>query len=206
MAHERSFDRLVNFSDAVVAIAITLLGLPLIDLAAELGQNGLDTVGELLAHNQTRLLGFLLSFAVIALFWTGHHRVYDQLKGYTRSLIWVNMLWLAAIVFLPFPTEIIATGHSDDAGAIALYIGTMIVSSVALVLQVIIIRAHPELIDGDPETVSLVPSLVVLAALVAALVLALLLPGLNLWTLWLVLPAQFVTRRIQARRGVALED
>lgn len=202
MAHERSFDRLVNFSDAVVAIAITLLGLPLIDIASELGQNGIDTVGELLVENATRLFGFLLSFAVIALFWTGHHRVYDNLRGYTGTLVWTNMLWLASIVFLPFPTEIISTGHVEDRGAVALYIGTMIVCSASLVLQVVIARRHPELIEGDPSTFSLMPSTVVLLSLVAALVVALIFPDVNLWALWLILPAQIVSRRIQRRRGV----
>ncbi|MCS5495924.1 TMEM175 family protein [Cnuibacter physcomitrellae] len=199
MAHDRSFDRLVNFSDAVVAIAITLLGLPLIDLAAELGQDGIDTVGELLLHNATRLFGFGLSFAVIAVFWMAHHRVYDYLTGYTRGLIWLNMLWLASIVFLPFPTEIIASGH-DDAGAAALYIGTMIVTAAALLAQILLVRARPELISGGREALSYVPALAVTVALFVALGVTILVPGTHLWTLLLIVPAQVVTRRIQVAR------
>lgn len=201
MAHERSFDRLVNFSDAVVAIAITLLGLPLIDLAAELGQDGIDTVGDLLAENATRLFGFGLSFAVIAVFWMAHHRVYDYLTGYTRGLIWTNMLWLASIVFLPFPTEIIAEGHVEDVGAVVLYIGTMIVTAASMLLQVVIARANPRIIEGGRASLSYVPALVVMLALVLALVVSILVPETNLWTLFLIVPAQVVTRRIQGARA-----
>lgn len=107
MHTERGFDRLVNFSDAVVAIAITLLILPLVDTATELNDK---TVSELLADNWVKLLVFVISFAVIGRFWLAHHRMYENIVGYDKPLLWANLFWLLTIVFLPFPTELIAAG------------------------------------------------------------------------------------------------
>ena len=60
---ERDLDRFLTFVDAVVAIAITLLVLPLAEAAGEIGEG---SVGDLLRANEDKLLGFLLSFLVIA--------------------------------------------------------------------------------------------------------------------------------------------
>lgn len=65
-ARERDLDRLLTFVDAVVAIAITLLGLPLAEAAAGLGDR---SVAELLQDQADHLFGFALSFAVIARLW-----------------------------------------------------------------------------------------------------------------------------------------
>lgn len=99
MASRQGINRLVTFVDAVVAIAATLLVLPLADLAV--GNHGAST-GDLLRHNGDQLLAFVLSFLVIVRFWFAHHRVYDRIADYNTGLLWANMIWLLSIVFLPF--------------------------------------------------------------------------------------------------------
>ena len=111
MHSERGFDRLVNFSDAVVAIAITVLVLPLVDLAANIGS---EATAHFLLENRFRLFVFFLSFAVIGRFWLAHHRLYESVAGYNDWLLWANLVWLLSIVFLPFPTELPAAANSHD--------------------------------------------------------------------------------------------
>jgi hypothetical protein len=82
MQSEAGCRRLVNFSDAVVAIAITLLVLPLFDSASSIGTEGL---GKFFQDNETRLLAFGLSFAVIGSFWWGNIRGSKRSGRTTRS-------------------------------------------------------------------------------------------------------------------------
>src|SRR3954447_15101613 len=84
---ERGFDRFVNFSDAVVAIAISLLILPLVDAAndsIEPGTSALDFVRD----NGDRLFAFGLSFLVIASYWVAHHAMFEEVRSYSKPLMW----------------------------------------------------------------------------------------------------------------------
>ncbi len=56
---------------------------------------------NILEENDSRLLAFGLSFAVIARYWILHHQLFETMDGYTQPLLRLNMLWLATIVFLP---------------------------------------------------------------------------------------------------------
>lgn len=73
---ERDLERLLTFIDAVVAIAITLLVLPLAEVGSEL-QDG--SVAELLHEHAIDIAGFLLSFVVIARLWLGQYRIVSSL-------------------------------------------------------------------------------------------------------------------------------
>lgn len=101
-----SLERLIFFSDAVFAIALTLLALdlqvpdipePLV--AAELQRSLIDL--------WPRVLSFAISFAVIATFWRGHHRMFGYIKRTDDRLIRRNFLLLFCVVFLPFPTSVV---------------------------------------------------------------------------------------------------
>src|SRR3954447_26773370 len=120
---ERGFDRFVNFSDAVVAIAISLLILPLVDAVNDsLGTEA--SAWDFLKDNSDRLLAIGLSFVLIASFWVIHHSVFEQVKTYSKPLMWWNLAWLATIVFLPLPTEILAVHSADEAFVRFLYIAS----------------------------------------------------------------------------------
>ena len=138
LAKEPSVDRVIAFSDGVVAIAITLLILPLTDIEARPGA----TVGQVIGENQPALLAFGLSFWVIANYWTIHHNMFAPVRHHSPGLIGLNMLWLASIVFLPFPTALIA--DRIDGGFGTLYIGTLLVISVLNLLIANYLVRHPE--------------------------------------------------------------
>jgi uncharacterized membrane protein len=131
-------ERLLAFSDGVVAIALTLLILPLAELVPETGepaQSGLTIITDNLAP----IGSFVLSFAVIARFWAVHHRIFDDAERVDRVLVRLNTLWLFSIVVLPFPTEMVGT-FSDDPFTLRFYVGTLFVSSALLSAMTVAVR------------------------------------------------------------------
>jgi uncharacterized membrane protein len=118
-------ERAITLSDAVVAIAMTLLVLPLVDLAT---QPDATDVGALLRVHGNVLNGFVVSFLVIYQFWVAHERAFAQVRTAGRLLRWLNMWWLLAIAFLPYPTAVV--GRRATTSTVPLYIGTMFVLSI----------------------------------------------------------------------------
>ncbi|QYE35892.1 DUF1211 domain-containing protein [Polymorphobacter sp. PAMC 29334] len=106
-SHDRfQLERLAFFSDAVFAIAITLLiievHLPVTTPETEQG------IAQGLADLIPQYIGFFVSFFVIGRFWIGHHRVFGRLQSVDDGLIWRNMLFLMTIAFMPFPTALVS--------------------------------------------------------------------------------------------------
>ena len=118
---QRDLDRLVFFSDAVVAIAITLLviGLHVPNLPPD--ATDADLRAALLAM-VPQFFSVILSFAVIALWWTTHHRFFASVARLDGRLIVLNLFFLSAIAFLPFPTSLLGQGALPT--AVALYAAT----------------------------------------------------------------------------------
>ena len=174
----RDLDRLLTFVDAVVAIAITLLVLPLAE-----GGGAVERVGawEVLRAHTDELLGFGLSFVVIARLWVGQHRIVSGVVNQSTVLMWLLLAWALTIVFLPFPTSLVAT-TDHDAGAKILYIGTMAVSSLVLTLIAAVIGRDRNLRDTD-ETHGVLQSAATTVAFVVALVITLLFPDTGYWPL-----------------------
>ena len=97
---ERDLERLLTFVDAVVAIAITLLVLPLAEVARDVrtGQ-----VADLLREHADDLVGFTLSFAVIARLWIAQHAIVSTLVRQNGVVLRLLLTWTFTIVFLPSP-------------------------------------------------------------------------------------------------------
>jgi uncharacterized membrane protein len=196
------YSRLVNFCDAVVAIAITLLILPLVDAAKNVGSL---TAGQFTAQNVYGIIVFLVSFAVTGRFWIEHHRLYERVRGYTRPLIWANLLWLASIVFLAFPTQLLGSVDRHDETTYLVYIGTMLMTCLATVVQIVILKRHPD-IQATWARDTFRVSLALAPALLMALALALtaLVPSVGLWSLLVLLltrPLNLLTARFRRSDG-----
>lgn len=101
-----SLERLVFFSDAVVAIAITLLAL---DLKIDRAVNQPHFTFYDIASEWRKFIAFLLSFILIALFWIIHHQFFHVIQKIDESMIWQNIGWLFFIVLLPFSTTLISS-------------------------------------------------------------------------------------------------
>jgi uncharacterized membrane protein len=150
----RNVDRLVTFVDAVVAIAITLLALPLADIAREAASEG-DAVdlGKVLDGAFPSFLGFVISFFVIARLWWSHHRVFEHVVRWDGPLVLLSILWLFTVVLLAPVTSLLDLADPLDpdpttTGVVAIYIGTMTASSLLLNALTLRVWRHPELTDG----------------------------------------------------------
>jgi uncharacterized membrane protein len=98
--------RLQAFSDGVIAIAITLTVLS-IDVPTGLSS---ANVGHAIAGLLPDVLTYLLSFAVVGLFWLGHHVIVDRVIRVDRSLLTLNLGFLATISLVPVVTELTNRG------------------------------------------------------------------------------------------------
>ena len=137
---DRGLNRLITFADAVAAIAITLLVLPLIELlAAATPSRELPAV---LAETRTALLVFFLSFAVIGRLWYDHHRLVEHVGAYDPAFVLVNFAWVLTIVLLPFATQMIGV-YGHDRLAVAAYLVTMTVSSACLTVMTLLVWRRP---------------------------------------------------------------
>lgn len=141
--HKRKFqlDRLVFFSDAVFAIALTLLVLEIKipEIPKETVTNAL--LNESLNELAPKIAGFIVSFCIIGLYWFKHHTLFGYVTGYDNRLIWLNMLYLFTIAIMPFTTGFYSAYmlHPEQTPFI-LYIGNIIASGSILVAMLIYVQ------------------------------------------------------------------
>ncbi|MFJ9089529.1 TMEM175 family protein [Streptomyces sp. NPDC102384] len=199
-----SGERLVLFTDAVTAISITLLILPLVDLVPEVAAAH-EGASEVITGHLTQIWSFLLSFAVIANIWREHHRAFSSVTMVTRSLTVWNMGWLLSVVVLPLPTEMIGAFGGHDRFVGAFYYLTLLASMVCRLAMLRILKTTPGLVEEDGEggrrriEDMYTESYLNVFAVVIALVIALAVPVLQYYSLLLlaVLPAM---ARLRGRR------
>jgi len=111
-------DRLLFFSDAVVAVAITVLALPLVGIEGpQQGGNVLDVLDA----NSGSIITFISTFFVMAMMWSVHNRVMNSLESYDATIFWLNMFWLIGFVFLPWPAAMYGGGDDWGAANVALF-------------------------------------------------------------------------------------
>jgi uncharacterized membrane protein len=139
-------ERLIFFSDAVFAIAITLLALEI----------RLPDTDELLTNTQLaaqlagmwhEYLAYVLSFLVIGTFWIAHHRRFRYIIRYDNRLLFLNLLFLMIIAFMPFPSSIIS--KYPDRSATDFYALTMATAGILLAGNWWYVSQHNRLIDPN---------------------------------------------------------
>jgi uncharacterized membrane protein len=115
-------ERLIFFSDAVFAIAITLLALE-IRLPAGAGSYDDVRLHAQLVGMWQEYLAFMISFLVIGTFWMAHHRKFKLIVRYDGRLMMLNLLLLMVIAFIPFPSSVLSS--NPDRTATIFYALTM---------------------------------------------------------------------------------
>ncbi|MEI6621105.1 MAG: TMEM175 family protein [Actinomycetes bacterium] len=121
-------DRLKVLTDGVVAIAVTILALQLRPPPI-----GTDITNSALLSNLASApwYPYFLTFGIAGVFWLGHVRIFERVQGVDTVLIWLNLIFLMFIAFLPLPTELLAVASKGDAVLIeVLYLSVMFIVSV----------------------------------------------------------------------------
>jgi uncharacterized membrane protein len=129
-APDLGLERIEFFSDAVMAIAITLLAIDLRvpEIPAALAAAQLPAA---LAELAPRIVSFVISFFVIGVYWSSHHRYFGHIRRYDNRLVFLNLLFLFFIVIMPFVAGLLGTFPTVPL-AVAIYSGAVAATGYAI--------------------------------------------------------------------------
>jgi len=145
---DHALERLVFFSDAVFAIAITLLVIEIHPPHLESGATASEAL-QALARLIPNFIGFAVSFAVIGAFWSGHHRAFNLAGRYHGGILVWNLALLGTIAFMPFSTAFMS-GNYGMAIPAMVYWGWLVLTAL-LNLRVNAMATGPLMLgDGVP--------------------------------------------------------
>jgi uncharacterized membrane protein len=141
-------ERLIYFSDAVIAIAITLLALELPTPSG--GVRGNAGVLGFLGEHATEYVAFLISFAAVAMHWLIHQRLFRYVTGLDGRMIRWNLLWLLMIVLMPFTTKLLTSEVDAFQVQFTVYAADQALAGLFLVLALSDPRRHGLLKPNTP--------------------------------------------------------
>jgi uncharacterized membrane protein len=133
-------NRLEAFSDGVFAVAITLLVL-------EIEVPGGENLWHDLKEEWPSFAAFAVSFWVIGIIWVNHHGVIDHLRRADRGVLYLNLLVLMTVVFIPFSTELFAVhlkSGADEKVAAIVYSSSFLAMGVSFGLLWTYVTSHRE--------------------------------------------------------------
>ncbi len=136
-------ERVLAFTDAVMAVAITLL---VLDLKVPEGI-GEDALRSALVDLRHPFWCYALSFVVIGVLWMVHHAQFTYIRRVDPVLLWLNLLFLMAVALIPFVTTVL----SDSGGPLPtmLYAGVLLWSSLFTAAMWWHASRDPELMPAD---------------------------------------------------------
>src|SRR5215472_16675277 len=134
--------RLEAFSDGVFAIVITLL---ILNVHVP---DGRTLTVQSLRPLVPPLATFVLSFIIVGVYWVAHHHMLHFVTRVNRRLLWLNLLVLLSVVFIPFPTSLLGTGFNNPL-AVRLYGLSVIATNLSGLFFWLYATAHPELIAAN---------------------------------------------------------
>ena len=126
-----SLGRTLALSDGIFAIAMTLLAFQI--QPPDLIGPEQAHLAQALADLSTRYYVYLLSFAVIGLFWMAHHRLFGYLDHIDEALTLLNLVVLAAMAALPFPSAVLGR-YASQRAAVILYAASMAVTGTLMMV------------------------------------------------------------------------
>ncbi len=199
---QKNTGRVLTFSDAVFAFAITLLilqiNVPADWKTIDITDNMIDLWPEIFAY--------LIAFYAIAKFWLSHLNLFNYIKTLDRNFVVLNLLFLLGITFLPFPADLYGT-HPDDMYALGAFAASLaFVGFISCALWWYVYR-HPEMhypnIDKRIFSFGGRQTLIVAISFLISLGILYLFPEINwgFWIIFLILNVglSFISREYEKR-------
>ncbi|MEX2274069.1 MAG: TMEM175 family protein [Actinomycetota bacterium] len=193
------FDRMIFFTDAVYAIAMTLL-IVTVELPKLSGDvTDPAVLWDAITDSGPKILGFFIGFVLLGRYWLAHHEFTTWLQAIDRTLMSTNLIYLAFVAFLPFPTALIG-GYEDNPLSVTLFgITLALVSGMETVLFIVAYR-HELLrtrISREAYRYGVAASTAPVVVFLASIPLAFLVSPTVALLSWLVaIPIQIVMARI----------
>src|SRR5258706_5598424 len=147
-------ERLVFFSDAVIAIAITLLVLDIrVPRVEELLTEQTSLVRALL-NQWPSYVSYVISFVIIEETWANHHMMFAYIKRTDYGLLLFSILLLLCIAFIPFSTALLAEYIEQPDRDVAAFVYGMTLTFVSVFFNLIwwYVRRHPRLLDPQLDS------------------------------------------------------
>jgi uncharacterized membrane protein len=158
------YDRVVFLSDAIFAIAITLLVLDFHIPAPPTSGHVAAQLTDRLQGESGHLVGYLISLVVISQYWIGHHDMFRHIEGIDRVLAFLNLAFLASVAFLPFPTSVIGS-YGATSPAVIFYAAAMtVVGGAQLAVWIYAAKLRHPALRPIPASVSRVYTILIARA------------------------------------------
>ena len=142
-------ERISAFSDGVFSIAITLLVLNLrIPTIPSNVPSYADKVLDQLRTQWPNLLSYILSFVIIGIYWIAHHNMFHYIKRSNRPFLWINILLLMCVAFIPFPAGLLGQYPTQPISVI-IYASSLILTNLMLSLLWWYATSNHRLVDQD---------------------------------------------------------
>uniref|UniRef100_A0A7S0AWG7 Endosomal/lysosomal proton channel TMEM175 n=1 Tax=Minutocellus polymorphus TaxID=265543 RepID=A0A7S0AWG7_9STRA len=198
-------ERFITFTDAVVAIAMTLLILPLMEAAADIAEEGEEgekmTVEDFFSSNKHKVGSFFISFWVVSMFWVWHDKLVRCVGRFSRLLLTLNFLWMMGIVCLPVATSLLTATPDDDQLGLIVYIGTMLWTTVVGGVMVHVMRRDRRIWKGErgPGRLAVITNLTHVVLMLVALLISIYSKVAGAYSL-IILAAEPIVMKLVERR------
>ena len=143
--------RITAFSDGVFSIAITLL---VLNLQIPKGITSPTDLQNRLQALWPNLMSYILSFVIIGIYWVAHHNMFHYIKRSDRMFLWINILLLMCVAFIPFPAGLLGQFSFVSQSSLAkvaeiIYACNLILTNLTLSLLWWYATSHHRLVDQD---------------------------------------------------------
>jgi uncharacterized membrane protein len=159
-------NRLEALVDGVFAVVMTLLVLDITVPSPTQPHAVAHLVRNLIALKPT-VLSYALSFVIAGIYWVGHHNQFAYIRRTDRPLLWINILFLMCVAFIPFSAALLAA-YPGQRIAVIIYGANLIVVGLVLYLHWWYATRNDHLVDGelDPHVVRLATTRILMAPVI----------------------------------------
>lgn len=145
ISHLKSPSRIINLTDGVFAIIMTLLVLEL-----KVPEVNSGSLGEALKHCGFKLFLYAISFLLAGVYWVGHRLIFSHIKYVNNTLIWLNIIFLMICSLIPFGAALLGSYPNEIPSLTAYGFLLFLLAGWRLLMYYYVTRRHELLIDIIP--------------------------------------------------------